>query len=406
MNDSPSAPSVPEPPAPQVTPPEVKRYQRYKLVASVASLLLTLLVLLIAGLVAGPALDRGVRDLVGTNRWLRLTVLAFLYAAALEAVTLPLAFWSGYVLEHRYGLSNESLPRWWWRQVKGWLVGGPLGLGLLLGLYGVIWLTGAWWWLVAAAGFLVVSLVLGQILPVVILPLFYKVTPLEDAGLLERLRRLAEGTGLTVQGIYRLHLSAETKKANAALAGLGRTRRVLLGDTLLDQFSPEEIEVVFAHEVGHHVFRHLPKIIAWSVVWTAAGFWLADLVLRSAATGLGYPDDPLPAQADPAALPLLLLVLAVVSLLLGPVQNALSRSFERQCDRYALQRTGLPAAYRSAFLKLARLNKADLDPHPLVVWLFDDHPPIRQRLALAEQGPGAGADRPQGVQAESCPSSG
>src|SRR5205085_10611236 len=124
------------------------------------------------------------------------------------------------------------------------------------------------------------TLVLGRIVPILILPLFYKVTRLDDAALLERLRRLAEGTGLKVEGIYRLHLSAETRKANAALTGLGRTRRVLLGDTLLDRFTPEEIEVVFAHEVGHHVFRHLPKTIVFSVFFSCAGFWLVDRFLR------------------------------------------------------------------------------------------------------------------------------
>src|SRR5262249_58396351 len=195
----------------------------------------------------------------------------------------------------------------------------------------------------------------------------------------ERLRRLAAGTGLAIRGIYRLHLSAETKKANAALAGLGRTRRVLLGDTLLDGFSAEEIDVVFAHEVGHHVHRHLPKMIVVSVVLSLLGFGLVDVLLRALAVPLGYQG-----LADPAALPLLLLVLAAFGLVLSPAQNALSRFFERQCDRYALARTGHVGAYRSAFIKLARINKSDPDPHPLVAWLFYDHPPIRQRLALAD----------------------
>ncbi|HJT79407.1 MAG TPA: M48 family metalloprotease, partial [Gemmataceae bacterium] len=166
-------------------------------------------------------------------------------------------------------------------------------------------------------------------------------------------------------------------------AGIGRTKRIVLGDTLLDEFTPEEIEVVFAHEVGHHVHRHLPKLIAWSMVVAAAGFWLADVVLRAAAAPLGYP-----AWQDPAALPLLLLVLTVFGLVLSPLQNAVSRFFERQCDRYALRRTHNPTAYRAAFVKLARMNKADADPNPLVVWLFEDHPPIRQRLALADLVPG------------------
>jgi STE24 endopeptidase len=223
-----------------------------------------------------------------------------------------------------------------------------------------------------------VTLVLGRLLPIVILPLFYKVTPLDDASLLERLRKLTEGTTLTIEGVYELRLSEETKKANAALAGLGKSRRVLLGDTLLKEFTPEEIEVVFAHEVGHHVHRHLPKSIATRVFLSLFGFAMVDLVLTACATQLGYSG-----LADPAALPLLLFVLAIFGLVWAPLLNAVSRFYERQCDRYALERTHNPSAYRSAFIKLARINKSDPDPNALIALLFYDHPPIRERLAMA-----------------------
>jgi STE24 endopeptidase len=363
---------------------EAKHYQRQKLGIALSELALTFVLILIMALFAGPSLDRAVRDLVGTNPWVRLAILAAIYGVIFEVLTLPFDFWSGYILEHRYRLSKQTLPAWFWKKVKGYLLGAPLGLALLYGVYAMIWYTGSWWWLGAAAGWLAVSVVLGQLLPVLILPLFYKVTRLENPDLLARLGRLAKGTGLKIEGIYRLHLSAETHKANACLAGLGATRRVLLGDTLLDQFSPDEIEVVFAHEVGHHVHRHLPKVIAISVVLAGASFWLADRVLHAAAQALSYPNFPLPAYADPAALPLFLAVLFFFGLILMPLQNAVSRRFERQCDRYALVRTSEPSAYRMAFEKLARINKEDMDPNPLVVWLFDDHPPIRERLALAD----------------------
>ena len=191
---------------------------------------------------------------------------------------------------------------------------------------------------------------------------------------------MTQDTGLTLEGVYRLDLSAEMCKANAALAGLGRSRRVLLGDTLLQQFTPEEVEVVFAHEVGHHVHRHILKIIILGIILAAGGFWLVDLVLQHSVEALHYTSFN-----DPAALPLVLLVLAVFGFVLSPLEKAISRHFERQADRYALQHTQQKQAYCSAFLKLARLNKSDPEPHPLVVWLFHDHPPIRQRLALAEE---------------------
>jgi STE24 endopeptidase len=359
--------------------PEVKRYQRQKLVARLVNLGLSVAVLLVLAFVVGPRVDPLLSGWIGDNCWLRLIVVAAGLGFALELATLPLDFWSGYVLEHRYQLSNQTLGGWIRHQVKAWTVGGILGLLMLLGFYALLWYGGSVWWLWAAVGWLAVTLVLGRIAPVLILPLFYRVTRLEAPDLAERLERLAQGTGLTIEGVYRLHLSVETRKANAALTGLGRTRRVLLGDTLLDQFSPEEIEVVFAHEVGHHVYRHLPKMILWSVVLATTGFYLVDLVLRSSAGALGYAGFD-----DPAALPLVMLVLSLFGLLLMPAQNALSRFFERQCDGYALQRTGDRQAYRSAFTKLAQMNKSDPNPHPVVVWLFYDHPAIGQRLAMAK----------------------
>src|SRR5262249_30156455 len=155
--------------------------------------------------------------------------------------TLPVDYYSSFVLEHRYRLSNQTLAAWIIKRLKGYLVGGLIALPMLLGLYALIWYSGSWWWIWAALGFLAVTLLLGRVLPVLILPLFYRVAPFQDAVLQERLEHIAAGTGLTLQGVYRLVLSAETKKANAALTGLGRTRRVLLGGTLLEEFTPEEI---------------------------------------------------------------------------------------------------------------------------------------------------------------------
>jgi STE24 endopeptidase len=359
--------------------PSIKSYQRRKITAMLASTTLHVVVLAAFAVAVGPSLDQPVRDWVGESRWLQLLMHAFLLGATIEALSAPLDFWSGYVIEHRYHLSNLTVGKWIWRRVKGYLVGGVLGGLLLLGLYAVLWNAGAWWWLWATAGWLLVTLVLGRLVPVLILPLFYKVTRLDDEPLLDRLRKLTEGTTLGIEGVYRLHLSEETKKANAALAGLGKTRRVLLGDTLLEKFTPEEIEVVFAHEVGHHVHRHLLQMIVLRVMLSLAGFWLVDRILQGAAPTLGYG-----AWDTPAALPLLLLVLSLFGLALTPVQNAISRFYEVQCDTYALRRTSNPGAYRSTFQKLAEMNKADPNPHPLVEWFLYDHPAIAKRIALAD----------------------
>jgi STE24 endopeptidase len=317
-----------------------------------------------------------------TSATARLALIFIITTLGHVLISFPLSFYSGYTLEHRFGLSRQTLGKWFVQYGKRNALGLAFGLVLVLGLYGVIWTTGAWWWLASAAAFFVVTVLAGQLLPVIVLPLFYKIERLDHPELNERMARLAAGTGLSIQGVYRLGLSEETAKANAMLTGLGRTRRVLMGDTLLDQFTPDEIEVIFAHEIGHHVFRHIYKMIATGAVYSVVGFWICDRVVSMWVAQQGGSADP--SQWSPGTLPLLMFVLTCFSLILEPVQNIISRRYERQCDRYALERTGLREAYGSAFRKLARLNKDDPAPHPLEVFLFHSHPPIAERLRAGE----------------------
>ncbi len=358
---------------------ESRRYGRTQLSLALADRCLDGIVLGLMALVFAQPLDAAlaawVPGLAG-----RVPLLVAVMMGVHELVSFPLAFWSGFVVEHRYGLSQQSAGAWFARHLKQFGLVLVLNVAVLTALFWVIRLTGGYWWLAAAALFFLLSVAAGQLVPVLILPLFYRIERLADEQLGQRLDRLAQGTGLKIEGVYRMELSAETVKANAMLAGLGRTRRVILGDTLLDGFSPEEIEIVFAHEVGHHVHRHLPKLLVLGAVWSALGFWACDWVLRAWLGIADWADAPFPAWG----LPCLMFCLWVFGLLLEPVQNAVSRHFERQSDRYALASTGRPEAYRSAFVKLARLNKDDPDPHPIEVWLMHSHPPISERLAAAK----------------------
>lgn len=361
---------------------EARAYGHIDLACDLADRLLDLAFLAIFALVFARRIDAWLQESV-TGASLRLLALYSITTLLHAAVSFPLSFYRGYVLEHQFGLSRLKLGGWFWRYAKRNVLTLLFGGLLMLGLYWAIWLTGGWWWLVAAFCFFAVSVLIGQLMPVLILPLFYKVKPIDQPELNDRLARLARGTGLTIEGVYRMDMSAETVKANAMLAGLGSTRRVIMGDTLLDGFSADEIEVIFAHEIGHHVYRHLPKLIVGGVVFSAAGFWICDWVLRAwvgqAAGAFDYASLPV------ATLPLLLLTLTIFGMIFEPLQNAISRHFERQCDRYALRRTGLKAAYLSAFRKLAKLNKDDPHPPSLAVLLFHSHPPISERLALAEE---------------------
>ena len=364
---------------------EAKRYGRLELACSLADKAIDAAYLAVAAFWLARPLDDWLQTwpLLSANWTLRLTALFLAVLALHVAVSFPLAFYSGHVIEHRFKLSTQTFGRWLWRYAKRNLLAGGLSLVMVLGLYWLIWTTGAAWWLAAAGAFFAVSIVLGKLAPVLILPLFYRIEKLDAPELNDRISRLAQGTGLSIEGVYRMDLSDETVKANAMLAGLGRTRRVLLGDTLLKGFLPDEIEVVFAHEIGHHVFRHIRKMILGGLVTSTAGFWICDRLLAGWVAQSGGRTDY--GLMPVYTLPFLLLILSLFALLLEPLQNAVSRHFERQCDRYALQRTGMNDAYLSAFRKLARLNKDDPDPHWLDVLLFHSHPPVAERLAMAEE---------------------
>jgi STE24 endopeptidase len=363
---------------------EAKRYGRQSLVCALADKALDLAVMAVIALMLARPLDDWLQRFSLLDRWWSLRLVAFYLAimALHVLVSLPLSYHSGYVLEHRYGLSTLRFARWLWRYTKVLLLAVPFGGVMFLGLYWIIWTCGPYWWLVGAGAFFLVSVLLARIWPVLIEPLFYTIERLDNPELEARMARLAEGTGLSIEGVYRLALSEETVKANAQLAGLGRPRRVLLGDTLLDRFTPDEIEVILAHEIGHHVFHHIRKLILGGLVSSVAGFWICDRLL---AIWVGAGAGPLDYTAMPVyALPMLMLILAVFRTVLEPLENAISRHYERQCDRYALDRTGLRQAYLAAFKKLARQNKDDPSPPRLEVILFHSHPPIAERLAMAE----------------------
>ena len=183
-----------------------------------------------------------------------------------------------------------------------------------------------------------------------------------------------------MQGIFELNLSKTTRKANACLCGLGRTRRVLVSDTLLTAYPPEEVEVVLAHELGHHRLRHIGILILVSTAATGVGCFWVDRAIRRLISPLG-----LTGLDDLSVLPLTALGLFLAGLLLLPLTQGISRFLERQADRFALQQTGNPQAFIATMRRLAGQNLAEIDPPRWVEWLLYDHPSIRKRIALAEQ---------------------
>jgi STE24 endopeptidase len=366
---------------------KASRYHRLKRQASVVSLAWTLV--LLAGLLwTGASLslrnvaERAASGLRGPDAWqatLTVVVYVALLSALTEAGSLPLAVYSDFLLERRYGLSNERLGGWLVDQAKSFGIGLLLGCGGAAILYALIRYSPEHWWLPAGAVFALVIIGLANVAPVLLLPLFYRVKPLDSESLRTRLLSLAERAGARVLGAYEWGLSDKTKKANAALAGLGGTRRILVSDTMLAEFSDDEIEVVLAHEIAHHVHGDIWKGIAFESALIVGGFFLASQVLHGLAGAAG-----LRGVDDVAGLPLLLLAAGAVSLVMVPAAHAMSRGFERNADRFALDLTRNPRAFISAMRRLGAQNLAEEDPSKLVQWLFYSHPPVRDRIAAAQ----------------------
>ncbi len=317
-----------------------------------------------------------------TNDWLLIAIYVAVFGGIYFILNLPLGYYSGFVLPHRFDQSNQSLKDWIIDQLKGLAIGAPLGLLLLELLYLALRVTGSLWWLWAAGGMLLFSVLLSNLAPVLIMPLFNKFVPLGDEHkeLAERLIKLAERAHTKVRGVFKFDMSKRTKSANAALTGLGNTRRIILGDTLINEFTTDEIETVLAHELGHHVHRDIPFLITFGTLTTMVGFYLASLGMNLAVHYFGFTS-----VSDPAAFPALGAILGAYRLIMMPLENAVSRWRESMADDYALESTGKRDAFASAFTRLANQNLGEIDPENWVVFLFYSHPPLGERIEKAKR---------------------
>jgi STE24 endopeptidase len=316
------------------------------------------------------------------NPWILVASFAAVFGGLLMLIDLPLSFYTGYVLPKRFEQSTQSVGGWVADQVKGLLIGVPLGLLLLELVYLALRATGDWWWVWAAGGLLIFNVVLSNIAPVLIMPLFNKYSPLgqDHAELADRLLRLAERAGTRVRGVYKFDMSRRTKAANAALTGVGYTRRIILSDTLTNGFTADEIETVLAHELGHHVHGDIAVLIGFGAVMTAIGLFVASLALSWAVSQFGFRGI-----SDIAGLPAFALVLGAYGVLTLPLSNAVSRWREHLADVYALEATSKNEAFASALVRLANQNLSEVDPEKWVVMMFYSHPPLAERIALASR---------------------
>lgn len=327
--------------------------------------------------------------------WQPARVGAYALALFLAAfiIGLPLSYYSGYVLPRRNGISTQSLRSWAMDEAKGLALSLVFEILAIEGVYALLALSPQWWWLWAGAAMLCVTVLLANLAPVLLLPLFYKLTPLEDGEVKRRALALAERAHTRVRGIYTMNMSARTTAANAMVTGLGSTRRIVIGDTLLNHYTPDEIEVVVAHELGHQVHSDIPKLIAVQTVATLGGLYIVSVVL--AATLRAFPQYH--GLADPATMPLIAATLGAFGLVTLPLTNGFSRWVEHQADVYALESTRMSGAFISAMTRLANQNLSEVEPSPIVEFLLYNHPSIGRRLAFGRAWEQRAAGEPVGA---------
>ena len=370
----------PQPPADS---PEVRRYNRIQRWLSISDTVIgfaLLVVLLVTGW-TGTLRDWSYIG-AGQHYFFAVFLYVLMFSILAKLLSVPFDIF-GFRLEHQYHLSNQKVRSWLWDECKGWLVSLVLGAIMVELVYGIIRIAPQRWWIIAWAVFIGLFLLLAQLAPVILMPIFYKFEPLANDELRDRLTRLGQRAGTRVRGVYEWKLSEKTNKANAALTGIGATRRIILSDTLLQRYSDDEIEAILAHELGHHVHKHILKSILTQVGVTLLGFWLINVVLRFVIAEDWFPVLD-PRLYDFANLPLIVLVATILGFLLMPGLNALSRKHEREADRYAWENTPAIGPFISSMQKLADQNLAEREPNKIIEWIFHSHPSIGKRVAAAQ----------------------
>jgi Zn-dependent protease with chaperone function len=363
---------------------QAKRYEKIQNIIMLVDLALTVAIIILFFLAGGStALRSHIEKNITTSR---LLVPLFYGLAIILAYYLFYLLPKHYLefrLEHKFDLSTQKPGGFIVDNLKSLVLNLVIVSIFFLLTYTLLNAAGSLWWLYASIFWIFFGVLMANLTPVLIIPLFYKLKPLENESLKGKLTNLAQKAKTKILGIFEIEFSRKTKKANAMLAGIGNTKRIILGDTLLNNFSEDEIEAVIAHELGHFYYRHIWKLIASSSVLTVAGFYIANLALTGLIDTFAYLG--LRDVADVAAFPLLILSILLFSILTMPLNNTLSRSLERQADRFALTSTGKPQAFIDGMQKLAKQNLADTEPSPIIEFLLHSHPGIGSRVRAAQQ---------------------
>jgi STE24 endopeptidase len=309
--------------------------------------------------------------------WLLNTFYFLILLISLEIINLPSSYHLNFYLEHKFNLSNQKIKAFFIEKIK------KLALTLLLGLLSVhtiyyfLKYKPDYWWIYTSFIFILLGILLSHLAPKILIPIFYKLIPIEDEELRESILNLCKEKNTKVKEVYKIDLSRDTKKANAGLTGIGNTRCIILSDTLLNRFTLEEIEVVFAHELGHHYHGHLWKLLGVEIFISFLIFYLLDINLRYLSFYFNIQEIH-----NIANLPLLVLIFYFFSFLFLPLKNSISKRLEKQADIFAIESTSKPSSFISSMIALGDQNLSELKAHPLIEFFFYSHPSLLDRLKM------------------------
>lgn len=298
-------------------------------------------------------------------------------SVAWKLLALPFDF-AHYRLERSYNLSKQKSLAWLWDQAKALLVGAVLGGGVLSALHAIVGYFPGNWWIVFFVFLFFFSIVLTQLAPVFLIPIFYRLQPMEQGSLKERLFRLCRKFNIAVKEVYQIGLSEKTEKGNAAFVGLGRTKRILIGDTLTKHHTEEEIEAVFAHELGHQVHQDLWKGIFFGAVVLFACFYLAQKMMPWILPRFGTSID------RPFGMFLFFVLFSILQVPTGWFGLVFTRHREKCADEFA-KKLGVGRSLANSLEKLTIQNFSIFKPHPLMEFFTYSHPAPWRRITRLQQ---------------------
>lgn len=314
------------------------------------------------------------------SEWQVIAIYIFSVLTAYDLISLPLEFYTSYTFEHKYHFCTQTVGNWFKDYLKSYILSMGFAIPIVEGIYWAIRAFPTIWYLIVSVFAILLIIFLGYLSPILLTPLFFKLKKIEeDNELAQRLRRMCKKVNTKVKGVYEINFSSKTTKANAYLAGLGNTRRIVIADNLLDNFTVDEAEVVFAHELGHHIHRDILKLTFWSGLMCLGGFYFVSIILEKVSLYFRY------GISDIVNFPILALSMSILLFLFGLPFNFYSRKREKAADEFALKTTGKVDAFITSMAKFTNRDLADAHPHPFIEFLLYTHPSISKRINYAQE---------------------